>query len=1129
MKKIPQSFFSKHLRAGLALLSVAFFMPLCAQQPLQGYGLLWEISGNGMAQPSYLYGSIHIRHKDVFDFPDSLFLFMEQCDAFASEVELDSSMVLLFSSIFSEHQEFDRGQRSIAPARGSSLPQVQRAYQPPRRKLEPVMYTMLDAYLHGVARSQGKCIYGLENIREHMQLENMTGSMTDRLPWEFGIGQKEEGVEDIRAIYLSGKLDSIYSYVLQYGGSSEYEDLVRRNHIMLASMKAIMQSQSLFTVVGAAHLPGEGGLVSLLQQAGYSLRQVVPTYTGLTQTYSYLPVEENWFRYSSSDSLLVFDAPVDMVSIGRRSANQYWTGLDLGTGIGYNVAAVFRLPGKYIDWQQQFFDPEVYTLLREQTIVHQGQQGKEFWLLRSNDDLKYFRARLFEVNGRLYFIQLAAFAEEKLRAESGLRFLESLQLPTAAPAVVTTTVPQLNCQFLFPGSFHRQEVTTATGEKSLLMRACDAAGNYYAFRSAIVAAGLSDSMLLTRMAAYEFDYFQLPDNRPGLVLDSLALTASATVVLSESASLRLKIFREGSRLYMLAAAGENASQAFLNSFQWLPARFAGGEREVLAGVADSVYWPVGGIVSAEKSGWMDNLAQLLPITRQSYQERTDPWTGTSLGVLAAEIAPFARVESYEASFTTLLTLIRQSAVVKSVSPQPIPNGLKATCEWLLPDGSTVQRLSLHWEGQSFMVKIAEGSSINTRHESIDQFLAQQLRPADTNLLSQNLVLQKVEAVLDAWLSADSGWSDTREALLCNYPFIPQDAAAIAEALQPRHWLEGHFTANLLRIRLVEVLACLDEPRSLQLLQQLWMQPGLRSTYAADYLLQLAVMNSPEAGTVLAGHLQQMDQPNRLWLWRYICKQRPELFFRHIALWEEVFAADYPLVFWQMAARSLDTGASITAGTQALWLEKVQKGLDYKQDTAVTAAVITFIDKHPAEIPGVNEAVSIFWKKPIAAALSVQAAHYLLRRKQTLHPDKISKLLADSTTFLPLIAALNEHNGLEKLDKGISTIDIAKARLLAAVPAGRWLRASPVFFKSVVYRSEGHKYKAYVFRLPLAAGEGFGLAAVGGFDLRGKRQGWAENAEILFNWKEVSLLQAATAAQLMLGSGSEKPAVSPGGG
>lgn len=1129
MKRIPKNCFSKYLRGSLTLVSAIVCMFLSAQAQPQGYGLLWEISGNGMEHPSYLYGSIHIRHKDVFDFPDSLFLFIERCDAFASEVELDSSMALLFSTIFSERQEFDRGYRVVAPSRTSMPPQVQKAYQPPRRKLEPVMYTMLDAYLHGLARSQGKCIYGLEDIREHMQLDFIGGSMTDRLPWEFGIGMKEEAVEEIRGIYLSGNLDSIYNYVLQYGGNSEYDDLVRRNHIMLTSMKRIMQSQSLFTVVGAAHLPGEGGLVSLLQEAGFTMRPIVPTYTGLTQAYSYLPVEETWYYYSSSDSLLGFEAPLDMVSVGRRSADQYWTGLDLGTGIGYNVAAIFHLPGKYVDWQQHFFDPEVYTLLRENAIVHEGRQGRELWLLRRQDDFKYFRARLFEVNGRIYFIQLASFAEEKLRTETATRFLESLQLPLGQPELTTTQVPQLHCQLLFPNPYHRQEVTTASGEKSLLMRACDADGNYYAFRSGVALAGKSDSVLLADMAADEFDYFQLPEKQRRLILDTLALTASAIVPLKESVSLQLKVFREGRRLYMLVAAGERPAQAFGDSFQWLPARYTDGETGVLTGIADSIYWPTGAIVPVGAPAWMQDLGYVLPIARQSYQERSNPWTGVSLGILAAETEPFARLESYDAGFRQLLSLVGQSTQVKSVVVQHLPNGLKADCVLSLPSGLETYQLCLHWEGGSLVVKTVQGTSTSIRSEPLHQFLVQQLRPADSSLLTQNLRLQDASSALKAWLSPDSGWSDSREALLCNYPFNHNDIPVIVEALNTRHWLEGSFTTNLLRIRLIEVLAGLDEQLAVQLIQQLWEQPELQTTYAADYLQQLAALSISEASTTLISCLQALDKPDNLRIWRHICAQRPELFFRHIDLWEEVFATDYTLVFWQLASRSLDAGGAIAAGTQALWLKKVQKGLDYRQDTALTSAVLAFIDKHPAEIPGVNEAVEVFWKKPGSVALSVRAAHYLLRRKQVLHPDKISKLLADSTAFLPMVEALNEYNKLEKLSNGVSLVDIARARLLAALPADRSLRADPVFYKSVIYRSGGHKYKAYVFRLPLATGKGFGLATVGGFDLRGKRPGWVKDTAVQFNWEEISLFTAERTLQLMLGFGSEKPVPSTRGG
>jgi hypothetical protein len=129
----------------------------------------------------------------------------------------------------------------------------------------------------------------------------------------------------------------------------------------------------------------------------------------------------------------------------------------------------------------------------------------------------------------------------------------------------------------------------------------------------------------------------------------------------------------------------------------------------------------------------------------------------------------------------------------------------------------------------------------------------------------------------------------------------------------------------------------------------------------------------------------------------------------------------------------------------------------------------------------------------------------------------------------MMEALNEHNILGKLDGDISLVDIARARLLAALPTDRFLRANPVYYKPFIYRNEGHKYKAYVFRLPLTAGKGFGLAAVGGFELRGKRQGWTRGTSVLFNWEEVSLLNAERAAQIMLGSGGEKTSLSQGGG
>jgi uncharacterized protein YbaP (TraB family) len=50
--------------------------------------IFWEISGNGLEEPSYLLGTIHIGDQRVYDFPDSMMTCFNQCDAFAGELDL---------------------------------------------------------------------------------------------------------------------------------------------------------------------------------------------------------------------------------------------------------------------------------------------------------------------------------------------------------------------------------------------------------------------------------------------------------------------------------------------------------------------------------------------------------------------------------------------------------------------------------------------------------------------------------------------------------------------------------------------------------------------------------------------------------------------------------------------------------------------------------------------------------------------------------------------------------------------------------------------------------------------------------------------------------------------------------
>ena len=48
--------------------------------------LLWEITGNGLTRPSYLFGTMHVSNKLAFHLSDSFYYALKNVDAVALEL-----------------------------------------------------------------------------------------------------------------------------------------------------------------------------------------------------------------------------------------------------------------------------------------------------------------------------------------------------------------------------------------------------------------------------------------------------------------------------------------------------------------------------------------------------------------------------------------------------------------------------------------------------------------------------------------------------------------------------------------------------------------------------------------------------------------------------------------------------------------------------------------------------------------------------------------------------------------------------------------------------------------------------------------------------------------------------------
>src|SRR5205085_12036435 len=69
-----------------------FFISLVSAQQLKTDkypSLLWEITGNGLAKPSYLFGTMHVSNKMVFHLSDSFYNAIKSVEAVALELNPD--------------------------------------------------------------------------------------------------------------------------------------------------------------------------------------------------------------------------------------------------------------------------------------------------------------------------------------------------------------------------------------------------------------------------------------------------------------------------------------------------------------------------------------------------------------------------------------------------------------------------------------------------------------------------------------------------------------------------------------------------------------------------------------------------------------------------------------------------------------------------------------------------------------------------------------------------------------------------------------------------------------------------------------------------------------------------------
>lgn len=414
----------------------------------QSSSLLWEISGHGLSKPSYLFGTMHVSNKMAFNLNDSFYDALRRIETVCLEVnpetwqedmydmESRKARILEYGSAAGNDFLYESSLRLR-----DHMPLLKMALQKQPSSINLLLYrskqvqddfeedTYLDMHIYQTGRRMGKKATGLENYAraEKMMMEALAAMGKEIRP---ATSYDEatpvaEVMEKLEDAYRQGDLEKIDSLDRSMYRSEAFREIfiVRRNEIQARAIDSLLKTTSVFAGIGAAHLPGDRGVISLLRKMGYVLRPVMVSGQSASRKNGFdsIIVPGNWSVRYSEDGLISADMPGPWFRTKFEPTLQdQWQYADMPNGAYYSMTrvttyAAFRhltaseirkktdsllyenVPGKIL--QKTFLDNRVFPGLE---VISRNRRGD---MQRLQVFFTPFEAIFLKVSGPVNYMQ----------------------------------------------------------------------------------------------------------------------------------------------------------------------------------------------------------------------------------------------------------------------------------------------------------------------------------------------------------------------------------------------------------------------------------------------------------------------------------------------------------------------------------------------------------------------------------------------------------------------------------------------------------------------------------------------------------------------------------------------------
>ena len=268
--------------------------------PSDDRGLLWKISGGGVSQDRYLFGTMHLMEEDAFLFPRSLDSIIRQSEVVIMELGTlpDPFTTLKLMNLKEEASFFDYFNRKeitqIIEWANKTLYLDEDSFRAMVTKLKPFAVVQLitqfalkgniESYemnIDRIVKEEKKTCIGLESIEEQIGFFDSLSNEEQKSMVLDAIEHSDQllvEMNKMQALYRREHIDSLYMYLQNEESASKLPQdifLDNRNANWIKILHPMLfENKRIFIAVGAGHLGGPNGILRKIEALGLTITPI---------------------------------------------------------------------------------------------------------------------------------------------------------------------------------------------------------------------------------------------------------------------------------------------------------------------------------------------------------------------------------------------------------------------------------------------------------------------------------------------------------------------------------------------------------------------------------------------------------------------------------------------------------------------------------------------------------------------------------------------------------------------------------------------------------------------------------------------------------------------------------------